>query len=802
METIVNDIRYAIRVLARSRGFTFAALLTLTLGIGATTSIFSVLWGVVCEPLPYRDPSRLMMIWQTDVHNGTRSEVPSLPDVLDYKKAKSFESISSINGANATITDPPREAERVAAGLVLWDFFRVVGATPTIGRDFTAEDDRKNAAPVVIISDALWSSRYSRGAVLDRNIMVDGKPHRIVGVMPARYDVLGNTSIWMPFLAESAEYALYRGVHNMVTVGRLAPNATMSSAQAELSAMMAVMAKTYPDDDAGRGVRIEPLHTAVVGDARGRLFMLAGAVSLVLLIGCINVAGLMLARSNARSREFAIRTSLGASRGRVARQLFIESLVLSFAGTILGIGFSIVATKILISMLPGLPRASAVGLHAPVLAFAILTAILSATMFGLAPALRAAKSGPFADLRGRAHDHKKAFGRSVLVVVELALAMVLVVGAALFLTSLRKLMSVDPGFETNHILTAAIELPSATYPVPSHAEYPKWPRAVQFHEALLGKLRTMPGVERAALAINHPFGPGWSTQISIEGVPDAPNGQRDEVRLRIVSDGYFEALGMPLLRGRTFDDHDRAGGPQTIIINDAFAQRYFKNADPIGKHLTIWGKPKEIVGIVRGERFRGLDREMEPAMYPPLSQMPMSGVTIILRTSGDPMSQASAVRDAVHSVDAGVAVANVEPVAARITQSTATPRFQTTLITLFGCIALILAAVGLYGLIAYQVQQRTREIGIRVALGAQRREILMLVVKQGLALSLIGIAIGVVVATGVTRLIAATLFQISASDPRVYTAVAAMLALVAMAASFIPARRASLVDPSVALRCE
>jgi putative ABC transport system permease protein len=802
METIIQDTRYAVRVLARARGFTSAALLTLMLGIGATTSIFSVLWGVIGEPLPLRDPSRLMMIWETDPHNGTTSEGASFPDVRDFQaQAKSFERISALNGANSTITDPPHEAERVNSALALWDFFETLGVCPAIGRSFTAADDVQNAAPVVVISDELWRKRYGGAPVLDRSIMVDGKPHRVIGVMPRGFAMPAGIDIWMPFVADSPEYATYRGNHSLMVVGRLKAGVSEAAAQSEMTGMMARMARLNADDT-GRGVRIESLHTAVVGDARPRLFMLAGAVSLVLLICCTNVAGLMLARSNARSRELAIRASLGASRGRVARQILTESLVLALGGAVLGVRFAIVATKVLVTMLPTLPRAESIGITAPVLAFAILTAVLSAVAFGLGPALRASRTGQFKDLRGRSSDPRRAFGRSILVVVELALAMVLVVGAALFMTSLHKLISVDPGFNTEHVLTAGIQLPSATYPAPARKDYPRWPRATNFFGELLPKLRAMPGVEKAALAMMHPFGGGWTTQVSAEGIPDPPTGEHDEVRVRIVSSQYFEALGIPLLRGRTFDDRDRAGAPDTIVINEAFVKRYFPRTDPLGRHIDIWGRPREIIGVVRGERFRGLDRQVEPAMYPSLDQMPMSGITIILRVSGDPMSQAAAVRRAVHSIDPDIAVSSIEPAEARIAQSTATPRFQTTLITIFGSMALILAAVGLYGLISYQVQQRTREIGIRVALGAQRGEILALVVKNGLALALSGIAIGAVVATGTTRLLAATLFQINATDPRVFGAVALVLMAVALVATYIPARRASRVEPSVALRYE
>jgi putative ABC transport system permease protein len=716
-------------------------------------------------------------------------------------QAHSFERISGVYSGNATIIDPSHEAERVNSALVVDDLFGTLGVGPAIGRGLTAADNVKNAAPVVIISDSLWKKRYNGGAVLDRNIVVEGRPHRVIGVMPPRFDFPGKVEVWMPFVPESAEFAFLRGVHNIFALARLKPNVAPAAASAEMNAIAARMAKTLPDD-AGRGARVESLEDAVVGNVRPRLFVLGVAVSLVLLIGCINVAGLMLARSGARSREFAIRASLGASRKRVAQQLFIESLILSLGGATLGIAFTVMATKLLTRFLPSLPRSQSIGLHVPVLGFAIIIAVLSAIGFGVVPAIRASRSGGFPGLLGRSFDPKRARGRSVLVVVEVALAMVLVVGAALFLVSLKRLLSVDPGFRTDHILTAKIELPPATYPVPGREAYPKWPRATNFFGGLLPDLRAIPGVEKAAMGMMHPFGSGWTTQVSVEGVPEQPAGAHDEVRVRVVSSQYFEALGIPLLRGRTFDARDQAGAPETIIVNEAFVRRYFPHADPMGKHIDFWGRSKEIVGIVRGERFRGLDRSVEPAMYPPLDQMPMSGLTIVLRTSANPMSYAAAVRDAVHSIDPGIAVSSIEPVDAQISLSTATPRFLTALVTLFGFMALVLAAVGLYGLIAYQVQQRTREIGIRVALGAQRREIVMLVVKQGLALSLTGIAIGMAAATGITRLIASTLFQISATDPRVFASVAATLTLVAIVASCIPAWRASRIDPSVALRYE
>lgn len=802
METIIQDIRYAVRVLARSRSFTIASLLTLALGIGATTAIFSVLYCVVIDPLPFHDPSRLMVLWETDPHNNSFHEGASYPDLRDWQaQTHSFEQISGSGSGTVTLTDPSRDAERVASGLVLEGVFETLGVRPQMGRSFTASDDVKNAAPVTIISDRLWHQRYGGGSILDRNVMVDGKPYRVIGVMPAAFSFPARTEIWLPFVASSGEFGTLRGVHNLIAIGRLRADTTVSSAQAEMTLIMKRLA-AHETDTAGRGSRIEPMHEAVVGDVRPRLLMLTAAVSIVLLIGCINVAGLMLARATSRSKELAIRASLGASRGRVARQLFVESLVLSLAGAILGVGLAAVATRALVAMLPSLPRASGIGMRAPVLAFAILTAIASAVVFGLVPAFRASAAGAFSDLRGRSHDPRRSMGRSILVVAELALAVILVVGAGLFLESLKRLTAIDPGVKMDHVLTAAIELPASSYPVPARKDYPNWPRATVFYTDLLTRLRGIHGVRDAALALNHPFASGWTTEFSVEGLPDQPEGSRDEMRVRSVTSGYFEALGIPLLRGRTIKESDRAGGAEVALINEAFARRYFANTDPIGKHVSFWGHSKQIIGVVRGERFRGLERQSDAAIYPALSQVPMSSLTIVLRVDGDPMGYAGAVRNAVHAIDRGIAVDHIEPVGALLSQSTATPQFQTALITLFGLVALVLAAIGLYGLIAYQVQQRTHEIGIRLALGAQQGQVLTLVIKRGLALALAGIAIGLVCALGATRFIAASLFQVSTTDPKVFGLVSVTLALIALAASYIPARAAARVDPATALRYE
>jgi predicted permease len=801
-DTLLQDIRFAVRVLTRSRAFTIATLLTLAVGIGATTAIFSVLYAVVLDPLPFPDSSRLMIVFETDQHNGTQREGASIPDLQDWQaQARSFSHLSGFRSGNATLADPAHEAERVSAAFVQASLFPTLGIAPAQGRAFTAADDLKNAAPVVILSDGLWRRRFGGAHVIDQSLLVDGKAHRIAGVMPPHVDFPSRTDVWMPLLDGAAEYTTLRGVHSTVVAGRLAPGVTQEKAQAEMNVIMARIGK-HEADTAGRGANVLAMQEAVVGDVRPRLLLLTIAVVLVLLIGCINVAGLMLARAGARSRELAIRASLGASRWRVARQLLIESLVLAFGGATIGVLLAGWGTKAIVAMVPALPRAQSIGLRPPVLLFAVGVALLSALFFGLVPAFRASAGGAFVALRGRSQHVSSNAGRSLLVVAEVALAVVLVTGAGLFLRSLLKLMSVDTGVRTEHVLSASIELPPARYPAPGIKAFPHWPEVTSLYPRLLTSLRAIPGVHDAALSYAHPFDSSFTTQMDVEGMPPQAAGAQDEMRLRAVSAGYFELLGIPLLRGRTLKDTDVEGSGDVLVINEAMARRYFAGKDPIGKRISFWGHDRRVIGVVRGERFRGLDREIEPAVYPSLAQMPFGNMTILLRVEGDPARYGNAIRSAVHAVDSTVAIAQVEPVADRLVQSTAAPRFQTTLISLFGLVALLLASIGLYGLVAYQVQQRTHEIGVRAALGANRSAILRLIVGRGLTLALAGIGVGLVAALATTRLVASALFHVSANDPLIFVGVAVLLTAIALVASYVPARRAARISPSVALRYE
>jgi putative ABC transport system permease protein len=802
METLLRDVRYAVRVLARSRAFTLATLLTLAIGIGATTAIFSVLYAVVLDPLPFPDSSRLMIIYETDRHNGTQREGTSIPDLLDWQaQARSFSHLSGFRSGNATLADPAHEAERVHAAFVMSSLFPTLGIAPARGRAFTAADDLRNAAPVVIISDSLWRRRFGGAIVIDQSLLVDGRPHRIAAVMPPHVDFPARTDVWMPLLDGAGEFTTLRGVHSTLAAGRLAPGVTQAKAQAEMNVVMARIG-AHDAGTSGRGANVMSMQEAVVGDVRPRLLLLTVAVALVLLIGCINVAGLMLAQAGARSRELAIRASLGAPRWRVARQLFVESLVLALGGATIGVAFAAWGTKAIVAMVPALPRAQSIGLRPPVLLFAVGMAILSALFFGLVPAFRASAGGAFVALRGRGNHVSSSVGRSLLVIAEVALAVVLVTGAGLFLRSLVKLMNVDTGVQTEHVLSASIELPPARYPVPSMKAYPHWPAFNSFYPRLLASLHAIPGVHEAALSFAHPFDAAFTTEMDVEGMPPQPAGARDEMRVRAVSPHYFELLGIPLLRGRTLRETDVEGSGDVLVINEAMAKRYFAGKDPIGKRISFWGHDRRVIGVVRGERFRGLDREIDPAVYPSLAQMPFSNLTILLRVEGDPARYGNAIRSVVDALDSTIAVAQVEPVADRLFQSTAEPRFQTTLITLFGLVALLLAAIGLYGLVAYQVQQRTHEIGIRAALGATRSAILRLIVGRGLALALAGIGTGIFAALLTTRLVASALFHVSASDPLIFGGVAILLTAVALVASYVPARRAAKVSPSVALRYE
>ena len=803
----MNDLRFAFRNLRKSPGYAAAAILTLAIAIGANTSMFSILYAVVLRPLAFREPERVVRVWQTDQHNASPREGASSPDLRDWQQQQRvFSTIAGTTIRLLNLTEANAEAERIATTGVSQDFFTMLGAAPLAGRGFLPSDDREGAEPVAIISDAFWQRRFGGANVIGRGLTLDGKRYEIVGVMPKDASLWWRsvvTDVWLPLTQVVGPFGDQRGVHNIFVLGRLKDGVTLEQAQSAMTVISKRLEQQYPDNK-GRGAFVEPLLDSMVRDARPRLYILSAAVLAVLLIACINVAGLMLARADSRSRELAIRTSLGASRGRIVRQLLTESVTLAAIGGILGVALAWWATRTILALAPSLPRAEGIGISVPVLIFAVLASMLSAILFGIIPSLRTSAAQPAhalaAGSRGVLRATRTA-GRGVLVITEVALAVVLVTGAGLLLKSFAKLMAVDVGLNTDRVVTFSMTLPEAKYPSPSRDKYPLWPEATNFYDAALARVSELPGVTGVALGTHHPLDTGFTSQITIVGQPES-DAQKDEVRIRPIAPGYFETLGIALLRGRALSRDDRVSSPMVIVVNESLAKKYFRGEDPIGKQMTFWGTPRTIVGIVKGERFGGPQNAVEPALYPPLAQVPMSNLTLVVRANGDPANVIAAVRDTLRSLDADIALFDIELLDVTLARTVATPRFQAVLIASFGAIALLLAAIGLYALIAYQVQQRTNEIGVRLALGASRAEIARLVLARAAALAFTGIAIGLAGALATARFLKAVMYEISPTDPAIYIAVPLLLVAIALIATWVPVRRAMRLDPAVALHMD
>lgn len=803
MSSLLRDVRHALRTLFRTPGFTAVAVATMALGIGATTAIFSFVHAVLWNPLAFRDPDRLAVVYETDAHNKSFEEGASTPDFADFRRdARSFSGLAAVSGRWLNLTEESREPERISTDAVSGAFFEIVGVRPALGRVLGPNDDRPGAPGVVVLSDALWRSRYAASpSAVGREISLDGAPYTIVGVMPRAFDP-SDTEAWTPLEPSLGAFKDLRGVHNLTVIGRLADRASFEQAGAEMAAIAARLARAYPDDNAGRSARVVPLAQAYSGDVRPSLFLLLGAVALVTLISCANVSGLLLARAAARSREIAIRRALGAGRGRIARQLLTESVLVALAGCAGGLALAAWGRDALVALSPHtLPRASEAGLHLPVLVFSILLSAACGLLAGLAPAFggvreieRDLKSG---DLRAA----PRGSVRGVLVAAQIVLACVLTTGAGLLLRSLQNLRRVDTGFRAAGLVTARIQLPRSKYPEPPREDFYKWPEVLRFYDELLPRLRALPGVSAAALAVNHPLRAGWTSQVDVEGQVQRP-GERDETRIRPVSPDYFRTTGTAIRRGRAIDDRDRQGTPDVVLVNEAFARRYFPGADPLGRTVRFWDRKREIVGVVADVRFHGPGRESEPAVYPSLLQVPISDVFLLVRSAASPETVIREMRTAVRSVEPDVALFQFRTAEELLTDALGSSRFETTLLSLFGAAALLLSALGLYGLLAYSVARRTREIGIRLALGARRADLAGMIVREGLARCLAGLAVGAVAALASTRLLSSLLYGVRPSDPLIFAGVFGTLLAVALAASILPARRAASIDPLKALRTE
>jgi len=808
METLLQDIRYGIRTLLKQPAFTAIAIITIALGIGANTAIFSVVNAVILRPLPYTDADRLMMLWSTTARDGNQEQPFSFADYGDVRtQAKSFSHVAAASPLwNFTLTGGG-EPEPVQGLFVSQNLFDMLGAQPAFGRNFLADDDRQGANPVVIISNALWQRRYGGDRnVLGRPLTVSGINATIIGVMPADFHFLeAAAELWAP-LSQNQFANSSRNVRLLSVVGRLNSGVTISQAKSELSAIGAQLAGQYPDTNGGFGLRTVPLQEQVTGKVRSALLLLLGAVGLVLLIACANVVNLMLVRSAGRSREIAVRAAVGAGRFRLLRQLLTESITLSLMGGAAGALVATWGVKLLLTVNPiALPRYNKIGVDLNVLLFTLAASVITGIVFGLAPAWQMFRFDLHSVLKegGRGTvDTKHHRLSNALVTLEIATAFVLLIGAGLLIRSFARLIDVNPGFDTEHILTMQVGLPNASYGQPE--------KRIAFMQQLEANLKAIPDVASVGIVTRLPLLSALNnvtTYLSIEGRPMQPS-ERPEIDFRRASTGYFETMNIPLRSGRLVTEQDVANNTHLVVINEAMAKRFWPGEDPVGRRIstaTSSGQQTQwqtIVGVVGNVRHLGLDTEPRPELYYHANTSPPFGPVLVIRSKTDPKALISLARAKVRELDGDLPISNVNTMEQLVAQSVAQRRFGMFLLASFAGLALLLAAVGIYGVISYSVAQRTQEIGVRMALGARTSDVLKLIMKNGLVLACVGLAIGLTGAFLLTRLMARLLFEVRPTDALTFAIVSVGLLLVAFLACYLPARRATKVDPLVALRYE
>jgi len=802
METLWQDLRYSGRMLLKHPGFTLIAVLTLSLGIGANTAIFSIVNAVLLRPFPYQAPEQLVIVGE-----GGPGGTVSYPNFADWRDDRNvFAAVSAVRSNESFNFAGAGEPERLQGRLVSAGFLTLLGIKPHIGRDFLAEDDRPGATPAVILSYGFWNRRFGNDqSVIGKPITLNNQSFTVVGVTPQDFQYGMPADVSVP-IGLSAERFKARGADPGISVvARLQPNASQRQAETALNVIYARLQQQYPDSNTGRRAFLMPLHENFVGDVRQPLLILLGAVVLVLIIACANVANLLLVRASTRRREMSVRVALGANRWRIVRQLLTESLMLAAIGASLGILFAHWGTSLIASQLPdGIPRLAEASVDIRVLTFTLGVSILTGLLFGLAPALQASRLNLTEALKEG--DRSSAGGRqglrSVLVVCEVALTLTLLVGAGLLIQSFRRVLQVDPGFKTQNLLTMQVSVNN-----------PDGNQVVSFFNQLQENVRKLPGVKAVAISNGLPLGVANHPTFFIEGRPLPEKGKEPGAVRYTVSPDYFEAMGIELLKGRVFSPHDTSGTPLVAIIDEALAQ-IFQDEDPIGKRLltSSSGSPSyEIVGVVRHVEQDNLDGQAvrTPQFYLAFNQIPaerwpgfVRRINLLTRTDVEPTSLAAAVRGQIAGLNKDQAVFNVRTMEQIVSQSVAPRRFSMLLLTVFAVVALALASIGIYGLLSYTVAQRTREIGLRMTLGAQRRDVLRLMIGHGMKLALVGVALGLVASVALTRTMKNLLFGVSATDPATFISIAVLLALVALLACWVPARRATKVDPIIALRYE
>ncbi|HEV2706871.1 MAG TPA: ABC transporter permease [Pyrinomonadaceae bacterium] len=804
MSTILQDVRYGFRMLWKSPGFTFVAVLALALGIGANSAIFSVVNAVLLRPLPYTDPDRLVVMWERDPTMDTSVAYPNFKDWRDQNQ--SFESIAAFRRDSFNLTGAG-EPERLSGRMTSAVFFQTLGVTIDKGRTFRAEEDRAGADPVVILSHGFWQRRFGGDeSILSKQLTLNNRSYTVIGITPPTYRYGAEVDLFVPIGLFEENYQ-QRGSHpGIYVIGRLKPGVSHEQARADMNTIFARLGQQYPNEVGARTIRMESLYENTVQDVRPALLILLGAVAFVLLIACANVANLLLARSAARQKEIAIRTALGAGRWRVIRQLLTESVLLSLAGGAAGLLLALWGTDFLTSAVPdNIPRLAEAGVDTRVLAFTTVVSILTGIIFGLAPALQASKPDLNETLKegDRGSTGGRHRVRNVLVVVQTAIALVLLIGAGLMVKSFNRLQGVETGFDSSNVLTMQISVPAAK---------DEGKKVYNLFEQLQQRIKSVPGVESVALTNGLPMAGATETSFWVEGRPRA--SERDFMMsvMYMTTTDYFKTMGIAVKRGRVFTEQDRQGTPPVAVIDEKLAEKAFPGEDPIGKRLTFdRDMAAEIVGVVSHVKQYGLDGEVpvEPQFYLSINQAPEQflpniarRILIVARTRSEPLAVADAIRREVLATDKNQPVFGVRTMDDIIAQSVASRRFAMMLLAVFAGVALVLAAVGIYGVMAYSVTQRTHEIGIRMALGAQARDILRLVVGQGMMLALIGVALGLIAAFGLTRVMTSMLYGVSATDPLTFASISVLLAFIALLACYIPARRATRVDPMIALRYE
>ncbi len=828
MNSLIHDLRFGFRMMVRNPVFTLIAVVTLALGIGANTAIFSVVDAVLLRPLPYPQPDRLVFLWSGQPGGGS-----SFPDYHEWRdRNKSFDGLAAYYYGDFNLAADAAEPERIQGAYVTSNFFQVLQVSPALGRLFTPEEEQFGKHRVVLLSDKLWQRRFSGSAnAIGRQIRLGGETFTVAGVMPRGmpfFDNVPEVELWTPMAFAKDDNMATRNNYFITLVGRLKPGVTTEQAQSDVSTIAHALGEIDPAFEIV--AFIVPLQEQLVGDSRKALLVLLGAVAFVLLVACVNVANLLLARASARSKELAIRASLGASRARIIRQVIIECLPLALIGGACGVVLATWGIELILTLLPDtVPRANVIDVNARVLGFTFLLTLVTIVIFGLLPAFQAART----DLRDSINEggvaglgsRRQGRVRRALVVGEVALALVLLVGSGLMLRTFIKLRQVDVGFNARNVVTMRVPLPEAKYPFALTIQDPREPAGLPFSEQLLTRISNIPGVQSASFSTNLPLGagPGWGKFLSFEGQAAPPSlGQVPVADFGLASSDYFRTLGITIRQGRAFNAGDKSDSQQVAIINETVAKRFFPNENPVGR--TLWMGPPEhllpaeaqtpegrfirrtIVGVVSDVKGRRLSQDSPLQVYAPLTQYRREGWSNILmlsvQTSVPPETVVSAIRQQVHQLDRDQPITSVRTVDELLSRALSDTRFSLWLLGLFAALGLLLAAIGIYGVMVTAVTQRTHELGLRMALGAQGRDVLWLVIRQGMLPVLIGVVVGLGAAIGLTRLMSTLLFEVSATDPLTLALITVLLTVVALIACYIPARRATKVDPLVALRYE